>query len=117
MDIPVALGFVKNKWGNYNSLSDRDLTFKLVILLALTSASTACTIQCLDISFMVRHAHFGQFMVGKRHKNWKSVKDYPVVRCYEYELDRDLCVQTNLDVYLERTKPWETNQMKQLLLS
>ena len=117
MDVQVALDFVKNKWGNCNSLSDRDLTFKLVILLALTSASTACAIQCLDISFMVRHAHFGQFMVGKLHKNWKSGKDSPVVRCYEYEFDRDLCVQTTLNVYLERTKPWETNQMKQLLLS
>ena len=117
MDVQVALGFVKNKWGNCNSLSDRDLNFKLVILLALTSASTAWIIQCLDISFMVRHAHFGQFMVGKLHKNWKSVKDYPVVRCYENEFDRGLCVETTLDVYLERTKPWETNQRKKLLLS
>ena len=51
-DIQVVLDFDKNKWGNSNSLSDRDLTFKLLILLALTSASRACTIHCLDIGFM-----------------------------------------------------------------
>ena len=109
-DVQVVLDFVKNKWENFNSISDRDLTFKLVILLALTSASRACTIHCLDICFVVRHAHFVQFMFGKLHNGWKSGKSSPFVRYYEYDGDRDLCVITSFDVYLERTKPWRTNQ-------
>ena len=64
-EVQIALDFVKNKWGNFNPLSDRDLTFKLVILLALTSASRACTLHRLYIYFMARHAHFVQFMFGK----------------------------------------------------
>ena len=40
-----------------------------------------------------------------------------VVRYYEYDADRDLRIWTTLDLYLERTKPWRTDQKKQLLLS
>ena len=116
-DVQVVLDFVKNKWGNSYSFSDRDLTFKLVILLALTSAFRACTMQSLDIRFVAKHAHFVQFMFGKLHKGWKSGKSFSVVRYYEYEGDRDLCVQTTLHLYLERTKPWGTDQKKNFLLS
>ena len=111
------LDFAKNKWGNSNSLSNRDLTFKLLITLALTLISRACTIHCLDIRFMTKHAHFVQFMIGRLHKGWKSGKSYPAVRCCEYDADRDLCIQTTLNVHLKRTKPWRTDQKKQLLLS
>ena len=87
------------------------------MLLALTSTSRACTMHCLDIRFMARDAHFVQFMFGRLHKGWKSGKSSPVVRYYEYHADRNLCFWTTLDVYLERTKPWTTDQKKQLLLS
>ena len=56
-------------------------------------------------------------MFGKLHKGWKSGKNSPVVRYYEYKAVRDLCVRTTLDEYLERTKPWETDQKKELLLN
>ena len=116
-DVKVVLDFVKNKWGNSNSLSDRDPTIKLLILLALTSTSRACMIHCLDIRFMARHAYFVQFMFGRLHKGWKSGRSSPVVRYYECDADRDLCIRKTLDLYLERTKPWRTDQKKQLLLS
>ena len=89
-DVQVVLDFVKYKWVNSNSLSERDLTFKLVILLALTSVFRACMIHFLDIHFMVRHIHFVQFMFEKLHKGWKSGKSSIVVRYYEYDADRDL---------------------------
>ena len=54
-DVQVMLDFIKNRWESFHSLSDRDLTFKLLVLLALTSTSRACTIHCLDIRFMARH--------------------------------------------------------------
>ena len=75
-DVQAVLDFVKNKWGNSNSLSDRDLTFKLLILLALTSTSRACTLHCLDIRFTARHTHFVQVMFGRLHKGWKSGKKF-----------------------------------------
>ena len=56
-------------------------------------------------------------MFGKLCKGWESGKSFPVVRYYEYDADRDLCVQATLDVYLEKTKPWRTDQKKQILLS
>ena len=66
---------------------------------------------------MARHAHFVQFMFGKLHKGWKNGKSYPVVRYYQYDVDRDLCVRATIDVYLQRTKPWRTDQKKQFLPS
>ena len=85
-NVQVVLDFAKNRWQNSNSISVRDLTFNLLILLALTSISRACTIHCLDILFMARHAHFVQLMFGRLHKSWKSGKSSPVVRYYEYEI-------------------------------
>ena len=65
---------------------------------------------------MARHAHFVQFVFGKIQKGWKSGKSSPVGRYYEYKADIDLSLQAALDVCLERTKPWRTNQKKQILL-
>ena len=56
-------------------------------------------------------------MFGRLHKGWKSGRSSPVVRYYECDADRDLCIRKTLDLYLERTKPWRTDQKKQLLLS
>ena len=103
-EVHIALDFVKNKWANFNPLSDRDLTFKLVILLALTSASRACTLHRLYIYFMARHSHFVQFMFGKLDTVWKDGKSSPAVRYYKYDADRDLCVRATFDVYLERNE-------------
>ena len=54
---------------------------------------------------MARHAHFVEFMFGRFRKGCKSGKSSPVVRYYEYDADRDLCICMTLDVHLERTKP------------
>ena len=85
-------------------------------MLALTSASRACTMHCLGVRFMARHAHFVQFVFEKTRMGWTSGKSFPVGRYYEYEADIDLSLQAALDVYLERTKPWRTDQKKQILL-
>ena len=116
-DVQVVLDFIKNKWGNSMALSDKDLTFKLVTMLALTSASRACTIHCLDIRFMAKHAHYIQFKFGKLHKSWKTGKSSPMVTYFAYEADEELCVKTTIEIYLNRTEQWRHNQKNQLLLS
>ena len=55
-------------------------------------------------------------MFEKLHMGWKRGKSFPVVRYYEFDADRGLCVRTTLHVHL-RTKPRRTNLKKQLLLS
>ena len=52
---------------------------------------------------------------SKTPQGLESGKTSPVVRYYEYEADRDFCVRKTLDVYLERTKSWRTDQKKLLL--
>lgn len=38
-DVPVVLNVIKTQWESTNSLSDRDISLKLCILLALTTVS------------------------------------------------------------------------------
>lgn len=116
-DVQSVLNFVKQNWGKHETLTDKELTFKLVILLALTSASRACTIHCLDLRYMAEHNHFVQFQFGKLHKGWRTGKSSPTVKYYEYKADRDLCVVSTLQAYLDRSKAWRSTEQAQLLLS
>ena len=116
-DVQTVLRFIKSSWGQSESLTDKELTYKLVMLLALTSASRACTIHCLDLKFMSKFKHFVQFQFGKLHKGWKVNKSSPVVKYYEFKADRDLCVTTTLQVYVDRSEAWRDANKTQLLLS
>ena len=53
-DVQIILEFIKKNWGNCQRLSNKHLTHKLTMLLALTSASRASAIHHLDVHFMVR---------------------------------------------------------------
>ena len=116
-DVQAVLGFIKNKWGYFNSLSDLSETLPLSYLYYLPWFEPSDHASASIPLFTVRKAHFVQFMFRKLHKGWKSERSSPVVRYYEYEADRDFCVQTILDVDLQQTKPQRIVQKKQLLLS
>lgn len=116
-DVQIVLQFIKRNWGKSEALSDKELTYKLVMLLALTSASRACTIHCLDLKFMSIFNQFVQFQFGKLHKGWKANKSSPIVKYYEFKEDKDLCVTTTLQVYVNRSKAWRDANKTQLLLS
>ena len=60
---------------------------------------------------MLRYSLYGQTCSFCRVYVWEILqglekwKSSPVVRYYEYDADRDLCICMTLDVHLERTKP------------
>ena len=58
-------------------MSGKCLTYKLVMLMALTSASRASVIHCLDISFMVKLEDTYIFIFHKLHKNRRKGKAPP----------------------------------------
>ena len=116
-DVQTVLNFIKENWADSKKLSDKDLTYKLVMLLALTSASRACTIHCLDIRFMAKYTHFVQFRFDRLHKGWKNNKGSPIVKYFEYNADKDLCVVSTLQVYLDKSQKWRNTNQTQLLLS
>ena len=47
-----VINYIKAKWKNNENLSEKYLTYKLVILMTLTSASRASAMHCLDVKFI-----------------------------------------------------------------
>ena len=101
-DIQTVLNFVKYQWSGCG-LSDKVLIYKLVILMALSSASRASAINHLDVRYMLRIEGKFVFTFHKLHKSWKYVKAPPILEFCEYTEDRELCVVTTLNEYIKRT--------------
>lgn len=86
------------------------------MLLELTSASRAPSIHCLDLRFMTSYGDYIQFKFDKLHKSWRKHKSSPVLKCYEYKEDRQLCVVTTFQTYVQRARGWRGNGQTQFLL-
>ena len=112
----TVLEYIKVNWPVNNVLSDKLLSLKLSILLALASASRAIQIQYLDISQIGRLPDQYKFVYTKLHKNWKKGKLPHSVGIFAYTEDPYMCVVKCLDSYLDRTKAWRQGK-NQLLLS
>ena len=53
--VESVINYIKTKWKNNENLSEKYLTYKLVILVALlASASRTSAMHCLDVRFMVK---------------------------------------------------------------
>lgn len=100
-----------------DQLSDRLLTLKLTMLLALASACRCSEIQNLDIRFMTRSATSYIFQFTKVSKSWKKGKPPPSLEFFELESNRKLCVVSAIDIYLKRSLQWRAGSKCQLLLS
>ena len=92
--------------GNSQELSLKDLTLKLVMLVALTSAQRGQSLQLLDTQNMVQEETAYTFMLNsnlKQSKPGKSTSDL-VIKLNAYPYDCNLCVVNACSVYLARTK-------------
>ena len=116
--VESVINYIKTKWKNNENLSEKYLTYKLVILMALISASRVSAMHCLDVRFMVKSEGAYIFTFHKLHKSWRKGKAPPKLYFYKYPKDQELCVVSALNEYLKRTETWRTNGDKfQLLLS
>ena len=80
--------------GNSQELSLKDLTLKLVMLVALTTAQRGQSLQLLDTQNMVQEETAYTFMLNsnlKQSKPGKSTSDL-VIKLNTYPYDRNLCV-------------------------
>ena len=99
-------------------LSDKDLTHKLTVLMALSSASRASSLQQLNIKFMARNEISYKFYFHKLHKSWRRGKVPPTFSYQAYTQDPNICVVRTLDGYISRTQGWRSGEdCSQLLLS
>ena len=88
------------------------------MLLALTSASRARGLHILDTRFMVKTSQKYVFKFHKLHKSWRQGQKPTTLNFVVFPQDKDLCVVSAFDKYLNRTEEWRTvNNETQLLLS
>lgn len=78
--------------GKTESLSDKLLTLKLTILLALTAASRGSEIALLDIRYMSRSEKTFSFAFTKLTKSWRKGQPPPSLSFRSYTEDDSLCV-------------------------
>ena len=88
------------------------------MLLALSSALRASSIQHLNINFMTKTKSCYKFSFNKLHKSWRKGKAPPAVTYQEYTQDESLCLVWTLDEYIARAERWRSGEEhSQLLLS
>ena len=116
--VESLINYIKTKWKINENLSKKYLTYKLLILMVLTSVSRASAMLCLDVRTVVKSEDPYIFTFHKLHKSWRKGKAPPKLYFYKYPKDQELCVVSALNEYLMRTEIWRTNGDKfQLLLS
>ena len=117
-DVQLVLDFIKKSWGNTDKISCKELTYKLVALMALTSASRVSGLHHLDIRYMSKINNNYIFKFHKLHKSWKKGECPPSLEFYSYQVDSEMCVVSTLDEYLSRSQNWRKESgNNQLLLS
>ena len=105
-----------NIWTDNKSLPIKNLTLKLTMLLALTSASRASSIHHLDIRFMSLSEKKIVLNFVKFPKTWKKGRAPPNLEIFAFEKDTDFCVTQTLKLYLSRLQEWGDEKKTRLLL-
>ena len=82
-DVKVMLNYIKSECGYSEGLSDKPLTLKLVMLMALTSASRASAIHQLDIRYKVKGNGKYLFKFRRLNKSWRWGKAIPSLEFHE----------------------------------
>ena len=114
-DVEKVLLFIKSLPID-TSISDKMLSLKLVMLLALAAASRASEICHLDIRYLNKHDSGYTFTLTKLTKTRKPGSNLPVIKYFKFSEDLAICVCYTIDAYLERTRNWRKGE-SQLLLS
>ena len=104
-DISAVLDFVKSL-GENQALSDKNITLKLSLLLAITSAHRGAELQQLKVSLMNLHEDFVDFSFSGKHKTSKQGKKNITSKFHVFTEDQRVCPVSCLRYYLDRSKIW-----------
>ena len=113
-DVDKVLGHIISLGPN-SELSDKHLTHKLAMLLALTTANRASEIQGMDLEYMADKDTHMEFTIQKLTKT-RRVGDKPqTITLHQYQ-DPVLDVVTCTRSYIRRTSTWRTTSAHHKLL-
>ena len=116
-DVKQVQDFPKEKFGDNDQLSNKELTLKVTILLALTTPSGLSALHILNLNLMMKTSEYYEFRFHKLHKSWRRGESPPSLKIYAFPSDKALCVVAALDCYIERSLIWnEKDQASQLLV-
>jgi len=102
--VDTVLDYLSMLWP-IDKISLKELTLKLVMLIALTTGQRCQTLTFLDIStpYMQRNQDFYDFGLTEHIKQDRPGKVFGNVRLYKYGV-KELCVSETLDCYINTTK-------------
>ena len=103
-DVAIVLNHLRSKIP-LESLTLKDLTLKLVVLVALVTAQRCQTIHLLDTAHMTRTPSAFSFQITKPLKTTKPGRPLPQIELHKYHED-EICVYRTLERYLEVTAPF-----------
>ena len=117
-NVKQVLDFRKEKFGDNDQFSNKEVTLKGTILLALTTSSRISALYLLDLNHMIKTSEYYEFRFHKLHKSWGRGESPPSLKKYAFPSDKALCVVATLDCYIDRTSIWrEKNQASKSLVS
>ena len=94
------------------------LRFVSCVLLTLSFALRASSIQHFNINVMAKAKSCHKFYFNMLHKSWRKGKAPPAVTYQEYTQDESLSVVRTLDGYIAGTERWRSGEEhSQFLLS
>ena len=113
-DPNIVLDYLKNLYPN-RQLSLKELTLKLVTLLALCTGQRLQTIQKLNTDNMTLKENKCSFIITEKLKHTRKGHHLKPIELSAYPHDKDLCVIHTLHEYIEKTTVHRKNT--QLLIS
>ena len=114
MDVGKVLMYLKSL-SPVKYLPLKDLTLKLVMLIALTHAARSQTIHLLTVHNVIKEKSQFVLQLDSFVKQSRPGFDSSVLKIKCYPPDRRLCCYTVLKEYLARTKVLRTNKHRLLL--
>ena len=102
--VDLVFGYLSNLWP-LHKISLKELTLKLVMLIALTTGQRCQTQTFLDISerYMKKHENCFEFSLIEHIKQDRPGKVFGNVRLYKYPT-KERCVYETLEFYLKATE-------------
>lgn len=113
-DPSIVLDFIGN-WNN-DSLNLRDLTFKLTILLLLSTGQRVQTIANIEVCNILYSSDGISIKIPKRLKTSGKNKVQPNIRLPFFP-NTQLCVAKTMTIYLEKTEQLRNSQTNNLLIT
>ena len=116
-DAKQVLDFLKEKFGDNDQLSNKGLTLKVTILLALTISSRISALHILDLNRMIKTNEYYEFRFHKLLKFCRRGESPPSLKIYAFPSDKALCVVAALDCYIERSSIWREKKSNFSIIS